>query len=99
MRRENACEDSKLRERHRCARAAPRLPRGLTAARTRGAAAKTLDATTGVHELLTARVEGVAVRAYLDVELGLGRSRPELVTARGTGRTRDECLPSLPLRV
>src|SRR5215217_7750256 len=52
------------------------------ATRTCCAAAEALDAATGVHELLTARVEGVAVRADLDVELRLGRTRPELVTAR-----------------
>src|SRR5204863_9277890 len=35
----------------------------------------------GVHQLLLARVERVAVRAHLDVQLGLGRARLELVPA------------------
>src|SRR3954470_14898279 len=45
----------------------------LAAAGTAGlleAALEALDPTTGVHELLLARVERVAVRADLDVELG-----------------------------
>src|SRR6476619_6973775 len=45
------------------------------------AALEALDATAGVHQLLLARVERVAVRAHLDVQLGLGRARLELVPA------------------
>src|SRR5262249_26444396 len=41
-----------------------------------------LDAATGVHQLLLAGVEGMAGRADLDVQLGLGRARRELVAAR-----------------
>ena len=37
-----------------------------------GAATEALDAPTRVDELLLARVERVAVRADLDVDLGLG---------------------------
>src|SRR3954453_17170091 len=40
-----------------------------------------LDPAAGVHELLLARVERVAVRADLDVELGLRRPRLECVPA------------------
>src|SRR5436190_1677756 len=47
-----------------------------------GAALEALDAAAGVHELLAPRVERVAVRADLDVQLGLGRARGELVAAR-----------------
>src|SRR5258705_6629473 len=46
-----------------------------------GAALEALDAATGIDELLAARVERMAVRADLDVDLGLGRSRRELVSA------------------
>src|SRR3954451_1480257 len=46
-----------------------------------GAAAEALHPVTGVHELLLARVEGVAVRADLDVQLGLRGPGPELVAA------------------
>src|SRR5262245_30852433 len=65
MRRVNACRGLKLRE--------------LAPARTRCTAAEALDATAGVHELLTARVEGVTVRADLDMQLRLGGAGPELV--------------------
>src|ERR687895_2617591 len=41
-----------------------------------------LHPTAGVDELLLARVERVAVRADLDVHLGLRRPRLELVAAR-----------------
>src|SRR5436190_3126421 len=44
-----------------------------------GAALEALDAAARVHELLAPRVERVAVRADLDVQLGLGRARGELV--------------------
>src|SRR5213078_2052033 len=47
-----------------------------------GAALEALDAAAGVDELLPPRVERVAVRADLDVDLGLGRARRELVAAR-----------------
>src|SRR3954469_2101311 len=45
-----------------------------------------LDPAAGVHELLLARVERVAVRADLDVELGLRRPRLECVPARARHR-------------
>src|SRR4029450_8054739 len=45
----------------------------------------------GVDELLLARVERVTRRADLDVELGLGRSRRELVPA-GAGHVGDDVL-------
>src|SRR3954452_17683491 len=57
-----------------------RSDRGL-AAPARLAAAETLDAPTGVHELLTARVERMAVRADLDVDLALRRASGQLVPA------------------
>ena len=44
-------------------------------------ALEALDAAAGVHQLLLARVERVAVRADLDVELGLRRARLERVPA------------------
>src|SRR3954449_4026644 len=56
------------------------LARGAGAARL--AAAEALHPAAGVHELLLARVERVAVRADLDVDLRLGRARRELVAAR-----------------
>src|SRR5215210_6751565 len=68
MRRVNACRGPKLR--------------GLPLARARCTAAEALDAPAGVHELLTARVEGMAVRADLDMQLRLGGAGPELVAAR-----------------
>ncbi len=43
-----------------------------------------LNTATGVDQLLLARVEGVAVRANLDVQILLRRPRDEVVTA-GTG--------------
>src|SRR5689334_24334293 len=46
-----------------------------------GAALEALHAAARVHELLTPGVERVAVRADLDVQLGLGRARGELVAA------------------
>src|SRR5688500_19586702 len=53
-------------------------PVAALAATFRGAALEPLDAAAGVHELLTTRVEGMTVRADLDVQLGLGRTRGEL---------------------
>src|SRR4051794_2481954 len=47
-----------------------------------GAAPESLDASAGVDELLLAGVERMAGRTDLDVELGLGRARVELVPAR-----------------
>src|SRR3954451_7556747 len=47
-----------------------------------GTALEALDAATGVDQLLLAGVERVAVRADLDVKLGLGRPGGELVAAR-----------------
>src|SRR5688572_32624598 len=47
-----------------------------------GAALEALDAAAGVHELLLARVEGVAVGADLHVQVTLGRARLERVPAR-----------------
>src|SRR5205823_8611648 len=46
-----------------------------------GAALEALDAAAGVNELLAPGVERMAVRADLDVQLGLGRARGELVAA------------------
>src|SRR4029453_6858828 len=86
--RQNGCQEPEAHaalERLRGLEVAARL----AAARTRGAAAETLDATTGVDELLAARVEGVAVRADLDVKLRLRRPRPELVAARAAHVGRD----------
>jgi len=45
------------------------------------AAAETLNATTGVDQLLPPGVKGVAVRADLDVDLALSRTRRELIAA------------------
>src|SRR5687768_15998203 len=57
-------------------------PVAALAALFRRAALEPLDAAAGVDELLAARVERVAVRADLDVQLGLRRARGELVAAR-----------------
>src|SRR4051795_479879 len=46
------------------------------------AAAEALDAAAGIHQLLLARVERVAVGADLDVNLCLRRTSRELVPAR-----------------
>src|SRR5579884_1967838 len=57
----------------------------LAAARLTGALQATLealDATTRVHELLLAGVERMALRADLDVQLGLRRAGLERVSAR-----------------
>ena len=63
-------------------------------------ALEALDAAAGVHQLLLARVERVAVRADLDVQLGLRRARLERrsrrSSARSRARTRDGCRPSSP---
>ena len=56
--------------------------RRLALLATRGAALEALDAPAGVHELLLPGVERVALGADLDVQLGLGRARIELVPAR-----------------
>ena len=57
-----------------------------------------LHAAARVHELLLARVERMAVRADLDVQLRLRRAGLERVPAgarhRGERRTRDGCQPS-----
>src|SRR4051812_9188437 len=50
-----------------------------------------LDAAARVHELLLARVERVAVRAHLDVQLRRGGTRLERVPA-GAGHRRDHVL-------
>src|SRR5215213_8986275 len=55
------------------------------------AALEALDPAAGVHQLLLARVERVAVRADLDVQLGLRRARRELVAA-GAANVRDDVL-------
>src|SRR5215207_3252096 len=88
MRRVNACRTGKLRAKSVAAlrarpRLAQRLPpiRVLAPARTCCAAAEALDAPAGVHELLTARVERMAVRADLDMQLRLRGTGPELVAA------------------
>src|SRR3954452_20331275 len=54
----------------------------LGALSTLEALLEALDAAAAVHELLLARVERVAVRAHLDVQLRLGRPRLECVPAR-----------------
>src|SRR5262249_45618690 len=54
-------------------------------------ALEALDPAAGVHELLLARVERVAVRADLDVHLGLRRASHELVAA-GAANRRDDVL-------
>src|SRR5215218_10438559 len=48
----------------------------------RGAALEALDPAAGVDQLLLAGIERMALRADLDVQLGLGRARVELVPAR-----------------
>src|ERR671939_517797 len=71
-------------------------PMGLATALSAAGAAgllepplEALDAAAGVEELLLARVERVAVRADLDVQLGLRRSRLERVPARAGDRRQD----------
>src|SRR5581483_2449307 len=58
-----------------------RLLRPLGALGALEPALEALDPSTGVHELLLARVEGMALGADLDVELGLGRADLERVPA------------------
>src|SRR5689334_13819598 len=53
------------------------------------AALEALDATARVHELLLARVERVALRADLDVQLGLRRAGLERVSAGARHRGDD----------
>src|SRR6478752_7390100 len=55
------------------------------------AALEALDATARIHELLLARVERVALRADLDVQLGLRRAGLERVSA-GTRHRGDDVL-------
>src|SRR4051812_47301629 len=52
---------------------------GLLLAAAAVAALEALDAATGVHQLLLARVEGMALVAQLHLELRLGRARGERV--------------------
>ena len=52
-------------------------------------ALEALDAATGVHELLLARVEGVALRAELDAQRGDRRAGRELVAAGAVHRALD----------
>jgi hypothetical protein len=47
-----------------------------------GTTLEALDPATGVHELLPAGIERMALGADLDMELGLGRAGRELVPAR-----------------
>ena len=66
------------------------LPDGaLTLAGALEPALEALDATAGVDELLLARVEGMARRADLDMELGLRRPGDELVAARAANGRKD----------
>src|SRR5215212_6175616 len=55
--------------------------RGGAGLASRRATLEAFDATAGVDELLTARVEGMAVRADLDVDLSFDGARRELVAA------------------
>src|SRR5436190_19452482 len=61
----------------------------LGALSTLEALLEALDASAAVHELLLARVERVAVRAHLDVQLRLGRPRLECVPARARHRRKN----------
>ena len=54
-------------------------------------ALEALDPTAGIHQLLLARVERVAVRADLDVKFRLRGTRHELVAA-GAGDVREDVL-------
>ena len=67
-----------------CGRAGhqPAAPARAAAPALGDAALEALDAPTGVDQLLAAGVERMAGRADLDVDLGLGRARHELVAAR-----------------
>src|SRR5215207_1755339 len=53
------------------------------------AAAEPLDAAAGVNQLLLARIEGMALRADLHVQLGLGGARVEVVPARAVDVRED----------
>src|SRR5437868_3094629 len=53
------------------------------------AALEALDPTAGVDQLLLARVEGVALVAQFDVQVGLGRLGRERVAARALHRRLD----------
>ena len=57
-------------------------PGGPLASAARGPALEPLDPAAGVHQLLLARVEGMALGADLDMELGRRGARVELVPAR-----------------
>ena len=75
---------SRAPRRRRLAHAGRRLGLGGCARRAAalgGAALEALDATTGVDQLLPARVERMAGGADLDVDLGLGRAGHEFVAA------------------
>src|SRR5205807_2871731 len=61
---------------------APRLPRLALGPAGAVAALEALDPSARVHQLLLARVEGVALVAQLDVEVRLGRAGREGVAAR-----------------
>src|SRR3954447_12291709 len=67
----------------RCSRSARRLGGLLLGLGALGVAAlEALDPAARVHQLLLAGVEGVALRAELDAELGHGRAGDEFVAAR-----------------
>ena len=63
--------------------------RATSAAGLLEAALEALDPAARVHELLLTRVEGVALRADLDVQLGRGRTRRERVAARAVNGRED----------
>src|SRR5579864_1753094 len=67
------------------------LARALGALGALEPALEALDPSAGVHELLLARVEGVALGADLDVQLRLGRMDLERVPA-GTGHRREHVI-------
>src|SRR3954454_7850010 len=62
---------------------------GLRGGRLLEPALEALDTATGVHELLLARVEGVALRAELDAQGRCGRPGRELVAARAVDLALD----------
>src|SRR5579862_3055644 len=66
-----------------------RLAGALRAFRALEPALEALDAAAGVDELLLARVERMALRADLDVQLGLRRAGLERVPARARDRGQD----------
>jgi hypothetical protein len=69
--------EAEIRDRSRTLSYVP----ALAPASLRGAALEALNPPTGIYQLLAACVERVALRADLDVELGLRRTRRELVAA------------------